>query len=166
MPRTLEKFELQTQKHSLWCWAAVSTSLDHYFSPHSTSSQCRVAKKVLGVANCCGTPTPAGCNQAAFLQDALSVVKKLKGRPLARALTPAEIKREISQNRPVAVWIKWSGGGGHFVVICNYDKVNDVVDVADPRYDPGTTISMRYRDFVSGYNLGLGRWKGTFRVQP
>ena len=70
MPRELKEFRLQKQKHSFWCWAAVSTSLDHYFSPRSTSTQCRVAKTVLRVATCCGTPTPAGCNQAAFLQDA------------------------------------------------------------------------------------------------
>jgi Papain-like cysteine protease AvrRpt2 len=168
MPPKLEEFRLERQEHSLWCWAAVSTSVDHYFSQRSTSSQCRIAKKVLGRkvrgVDCCRTPL--ACNQTALLQVALAAVGRLRGRPLLGVLTPDQIKREIDRNRPVCVFIKWSGGGGHFVVICNYDKVNKVVDVADPRYPPGTTISMRYRDFVSGYNLGLGRWMGTFRVQP
>lgn len=164
MPFKLKKFELQKQKHSLWCWAAVSASVEHYFSPRSTSSQCRVANKVLGVADCCQTPTPQRCNQPQALEDALAV-GRLRGRTLERALTPHEIRREIKGNLPVCVFIKWRGGGGHFVVICNYDKVNNVVDVADPRYDPGTTISMLYGDFVSRYNLGLGRWKATYRLQ-
>ena len=54
-------FQIEKQRKDKWCWAAVSVSVDHYFSPGSTTSQCQLAKEVLEdilktVLSCCSNP--------------------------------------------------------------------------------------------------------------
>ena len=52
MPFQVEKQE--ESKH--WCWAAVSSAVDRYYSPLSFLSQCEVASDVLEPADVCDDP--------------------------------------------------------------------------------------------------------------
>jgi hypothetical protein len=161
-----DTFEIEKQREDKWCWAAVSVTVDHYFSPGSTSTQCRVARNVLGVTQCCSDPDV--CNTPAKLQTALTAVRKLKDT-LTRPLEFDEIRQEIEAGRPVCVRIGWSGGGAHFVMISGYRLSASgakLVEVADPLF-PNSTIL--YDVLVSAYQnaqdpAGGGQWTATFLV--
>lgn len=160
-------FQIQKQLEDKWCWAAVAVSVDHYFFPGSTSSQCRIARDVLGVPQCCGDPD--ACNTAAKLQDALDAISRLR-EILPRALLFDEIRQEIDAGQPVCARIGWNGGGGHFVVVSGYRQTvsgTQLVDVADPLFPNSTVL---YDEFVSAYQNteepeGGGQWTATFLVR-
>jgi papain like cysteine protease AvrRpt2 len=159
-------FQIEKQREDLWCWAAVSASVDHYFFPASTFTQCKVAGKVLNRANCCADPDL--CNDKATLQDALDAVGRLRDTRIG-PLSFEDIRREIDAFLPIGVRIGWRGGGGHFVVISGYSESPSgaqLVDVADPLF-PNST--MYYDDFVSAYQTGVtsgGEWTATFLLEP
>jgi hypothetical protein len=154
-------FQMQSQQESEWCWAAVSASVERYFVPTSLQTQCMIARAVLGIAGCCGDPTP--CNQPALLQNALKLLRRMTGDPTAGPLSFAEIQSDIDGGRPVCLRIGWDGGGGHFVALAGYRLSRSgvqLVDVEDPLYGPSVVI---YDDFVSNY-LGRGQWTATYPV--
>src|SRR5947207_2381161 len=127
-------FVMESQEQSEWCWAAVSVSVDHYFSTASNSTQCRVARDVLGLAGCCSNPDP--CNEPARLQDALESVNCLAASPTG-PLSFAEVRQVIDASKPVCLRIGWDGGGGHFLALCGYRLSSSgipLVDVEDPLY--------------------------------
>jgi hypothetical protein len=159
-------FPIEKQLEDKWCWAAVTVSVDHYFFPASTSSQCQIARDVLSIADCCSNPD--GCNRAAKLQDALTDVSRLT-EILPRPLRFDEIQREIDAKRPVCARIAWNEGSAHFVVVSGYrQSASGVqsVEVADPLF-PSSTLE--YDVFVSAYQNGEvpqggGQWVATFLV--
>ena len=157
MPGT---FQIETQEQDGWCWAAVSASVDHYFSPQSTLTQCQVAQEVLKTNGCC--QNPQACDVPATLQDALSAVGRLRGT-LQRALDFPEIRQLIDAGQPVCVRIQWESGGGHFVVLSGYRQLasgDQLVEVSDPFFADSI---VEYNEFVGAYQ-GSGQWTGTFLV--
>jgi hypothetical protein len=151
-------FQIQTQLQDLWCWAAVSASISSYYSPRSRWSQCEIASYVLG-GNCCATP--GQYNVAAYLQDALQVIAKLRGI-VRRSLSFEDIRAELLRGNPIAVRIGWRGGGGHFVIIrgCHERDGRQFLNIVDPFW--ADTIQL-YEEFCDSY-LGQGRWTDTFMV--
>jgi hypothetical protein len=145
----------------LWCWAAVSASVDDYFDPPSDWTQCDVAGELLGT-NCC--PKVAFCDQTAFLEDALEIVGHL------RAFGPGilsfdDIRGEIQSGMPVAARIQWDGGGGHFVVISGYRVSNtgeQLVMISDSMYPSDRWL---YDEFVFAYQ-SEGQWSHTYLLEP
>jgi hypothetical protein len=155
-------FAIQKQKQSLWCWAAVSASIDGYFSPGASQKQCEIASTVLGRTDCCGTP--AACNEAALLQDALGAVERLR-QTIGRRLSFEEIEQQVDARYPVCARIGWYGGGGHFVVVSGYSispSGKRYVSVQDPWY---LSSWVRYEDFCTAY-LFQGEWTGSYLVKP
>jgi hypothetical protein len=152
---------MQTQIENEWCWAAVATSVDHYFNPQSTKTQCQVAQAVLNNAGCCGNPD--ACDQPAKLQDALAQVTRLD-QVLPRYLQFSEIRAQLGASLPVCVRIGWARGGGHFVAIdgCSPPLAPPQVHVVDPLFGDCT---VDYNEFVSAYQ-GSGQWTATFLVKP
>ena len=159
-------FQMEKQRQDMWCWAAVAVSVDHYFAPMSTSTQCQVARLVLELDECCTDPDP--CNTPASLQVSLIKVEKWKEtRP--RPLRFTEIQREIDALRPVCVFIRWNGGGGHFVVINGYwlsAEGDEWVEVSDPLFPNSIVL---YDVLVSAYQsaqdpLGGGQWSASCLV--
>jgi hypothetical protein len=148
-------FQIQTQEHDQWCWAAVTASVDRYFSPPG-STQCNIARMVLG-PDCCGAPGP--CNTRAFLQDALDAVGKLRDS-VSGTLSFADTLDEIEHGFPVGVRIGWFGGSAHFVIIrgCREGAGSQLLDIADPWYVDSV---QDYDVFATNY-LGLGEWTDTF----
>jgi hypothetical protein len=153
-------FLLEDQQEDLWCWAAVSVAIDHYFDPTSGWTQRGVAREVLGVPNCCGVPEI--CDQAAPLQDALNIVENFQD-DFVSPLEFAQIREQIDQGYPVCARIEWVGGSGHFVVISGYRETahGQFVIVKDPLY-PNSTL--RYDSFRFGYRFGSGKWTDSYLV--
>jgi hypothetical protein len=64
-------FQVQQQLESEWCWAAVSTSVAHYYAPSSSVTQCLVVNQQLKRTDCCSNPSSNPCNQPGYLDQAL-----------------------------------------------------------------------------------------------
>jgi len=153
-------FERQTK--SQWCWAAVALSLDHYFSPKSTWTQCAIARQVLHPAECwCGQPfTNEVCDRAAYLQAALKVVQR-PYTAVPGALAFDRVQTEIDSARPVCARIQWRGGAGHFAIISGYRLLKSQTRqlmILDPLYGPSLQDDDAFR---RGYRLS-GQWTDTF----
>ena len=157
-------FQMKKQIEDQWCWAAVSMSVDHYFSPSSTLSQCLIAREVLRPRACCADPD--ACNTPARLRDALQAIR----RPFEVRRGPLsfdEVRTQIDAQLPVCVRIGWSRGGGHFVVISGYHVSPSgakFVKVEDPLF-PSSIVP--YDVLVFSYQnaqdrAGGGQWTTTF----
>jgi hypothetical protein len=102
-------FPMQRQTQTLWCWAAVTASVDAFLSRGAGRTQCAVANLTLGGTGCCRSP--ASCNRTAALEVALGRAGLLAAA-YDRALEFHEVKAEIVADRPVCARIVWAGGGG------------------------------------------------------
>jgi hypothetical protein len=152
-------FIIQTQEQDQWCWAAVSVSVDRYFSALSSFTQCSLASQILS-SDCCAAPVP--CNTPAFLQDALQAIGKLREvRPAS--LSFAETVDELSHGFPIGVRIGWFGGGGHFLVIrgCRDGPGVHLLNIADPWF---VDSIQDFDNFSSNY-LDRGEWTDTFLLK-
>jgi hypothetical protein len=155
-----DTFQMELQEQDEWCWAAVSLSVERYFSPTSPLTQCMIAGQLLG-ARCCDDPE--ACNQPAKLQDALKLVRRLTGDPTAGPLSFTDIQKDLDGGRPVCLRIGWDGGGGHFVILVGYGLSRSgarLVEVEDPLYGSSIVI---YEEFISRY-LSSGQWTATYPV--
>lgn len=155
----ISQFPMQQQQESNWCWAAVSVSVDHYFSPQSSSTQCQVAAIVTGL-NCCGGFDD--CDLPEHLEDALQAVNITP--VIQPPLTFDEVRQQIDAGQPVCVRIGWPDQlRGHFVVLCGYRELTtgeQLVSVADPFY-PGSIVD--FDEFNSNYQGG-GQWTDSYLI--
>jgi hypothetical protein len=162
-------FPIEPQRETNWCWAAVSSSVDHYFNPHSTLNQCGIAGRFLK-RDCCTDPD--NCDTAMALQDVLGPLARLD-HPIVGPVHFVDIKNEIDARRPVAVRVEWFDGNAHFVVICGYTIHQSglrTIDVADSFYGDvfGGTYSgiwtIDFDLFPASYQQG-GEWTATFLLK-
>lgn len=153
-------YPMDPQEMGLWCWAAVSLSIDKYFNNASTRSQCSIASFIKD-RDCCND-RPA-CNEVAELHQALVHVGRFQ-RMFPGRLTFAAVRDSIRAGFPVCVRIGWWPSGGHYVVITGYsvtDAGEPFVTVSDPLYESG---SWPYDEFAFSY-FGIGRWTHTYLVK-
>ncbi|HVO99772.1 MAG TPA: papain-like cysteine protease family protein [Bryobacteraceae bacterium] len=175
-------FKIQKQEQSEWCWAAIAVSVERFFNPAWSLTQCQIANRVLpkeieglelpkGI--CCAKPDI--CNKPAELETALKEIHKWRttldqktapgGSMISTGtLTFEQVRREIDNGRPVCVGITWKGGGGHFVVVRGYRQLSTgacQVDVADP-LNPSAVVD--FDELTSAY-YGHGVWTETDLVQ-
>jgi hypothetical protein len=156
------------QTHTFWCWAAVAVSVDRLFARTSTGwAQCELVARLLpGASDCCSTPKLF--NKPYSLQEALDKVGNW--RDTVGPLSFAEIKEQLSAQRPVCCRIQWFGQGAHAVAIdacLEYESGEQIVHVVDPFYSwgPGGGDYIPYDEFVSNYRSS-GEWTHTYRVKP
>ncbi len=159
-------FSMQTQSQTQWCWAAVSASVAQYFSASTTwANQCDVANTTLGRTDCCGTGAGGPCNIPYYLDTALTTVGHYSN-VISGATNYDGAVAQIDQDRPLGVRIGWSGGGGHFVVVCGYDHdpaiPTEEVEVADPYYGSST---LDYNAFKTAYK-STGTWTHSYYTTP
>lgn len=157
-----DDYPMQPQEEALWCWAAVSLSVDRYFNRQSPRTQCSIASAVKQGRDCCNNRP--SCDEAAELHDALIHVRRFRQR-IEGSISFERVRDLIRAGYPVCVRIGWWPFGGHFVVITGYaisDTGEAFVTVADPRYESG---SWSYDEFCFSY-FGIGRWTHTYLVQP
>lgn len=172
-------FEMQTQLHSDWCWAAVAASVSRHFTPDSPWCQCKLAsvmarittkREKLGAQACCARPTnkrlAAACNQAWYLDRALRIVGRSGGRAKKGALMFRRIRMEILAGRPVCARMQWGNAtSGHFVLISGCresSRGGQWLYVEDPFYGNSTWL---YHEFRSNYQYAGGRWSNTYPVK-
>lgn len=158
-------FPMQQQKNTLWCWAAVASSIDAYFRPVGFAEQCDVAKKVLGHTDCCIEPTPTRCNKRASLRTALEKVGHFD-QIVEGWLTFDEIRRQRDLNLVVGVRTRWRDGKAHFVVIAGYaisESGQEWVVVKDPLYEDE---NVPYEEFRTSYHTNDGVWTHSYLVKP
>jgi hypothetical protein len=176
------RFDLQMQKQTKWCWAAVTASLIRFFDPDRDLSQCQVVKKCrpkvavcpvcredVFCAHCADVdPCTDGANKASNRTYKLSDALEKMNVRFSRCNYPIpldEVRRQIHEGLPVAVRIDWGDGRGHFVVIT-------AVGPADPRGDNHTWLRVAnpedqvasyiaYRTLRDSYN-GEGQWTHTY----
>jgi hypothetical protein len=157
-------FTIQKQQQSEWCWSAVAVTLDKYFNPASTLTQCQLADEV--VTNGAGQKAcqnPAGSNKPAELKLAIQKVNRLR-LSVPEPLSFDQLCQEIDAGRPVAVAIEWESGGGHAVIVTGYQVLPSgacLVHVEDP-LNPSSTVD--FDEFANRY-YGDGVWTETELIQ-
>ncbi|HEY4239329.1 MAG TPA: papain-like cysteine protease family protein [Kofleriaceae bacterium] len=153
--KTLD-FTMQLQTQSNWCWAAVSTSVSHFFDAKSAWTQCTVANAQTGQTTCCQDGSTDLCNVIGYLDQALTTTGNLDHWE-GGTETMANASAQIDKSLPLAVRIGWNGGGGHFVAITGYAG-DDTVTVEDPIY--GTSV-ITYETLVTNYQ-SAGTWTHSY----
>jgi hypothetical protein len=123
--------------------------------------QCELATRMLG-GSCC---TSGGdCDMPWSLQSVLGPGPKgvaLLVEAHDRVLSFDEVVEEIENNRPVALRILLTGGGGHFVVISGADATNRMLQIGDP--DPNFGPQQRSYDvLLTSYR---GTWTHSFTLK-
>jgi hypothetical protein len=146
-----------TVEHQLqdqWCWAAVSTSVAHFFGA-TTWTQCSVVGKEVDDKTCCTNGSSKKCNVPWRLDKALRRVKALKRKKDGMPNDLRDVRREIDGGRPVCIRIGWSGGGGHFIAIEGYREDDASLAVEDPWHG---TSDVPLAHFRAGRYQGTGGW--------
>jgi hypothetical protein len=153
--RMLPSYVTYFQRRTLWCWAAVATSIARYYNSVSDVTQCLIVNRTLGRRDCCfDGPDTEPCNVQGRLSDALRVVGHYAGQQEADV---AEVCRQIDQERPVGIFIRWSPTDGHFASICGYGDTPVGIEfvVADPRYGNRAVLAS---DLLGRRYRGAGVW--------
>jgi Papain-like cysteine protease AvrRpt2 len=151
-------FTIQPQQQTNWCWAAVSTSVSHFFSAASTWTQCQVANATLPRNDCCGdgAADTTKCNIYGFLDQALATTGNFR-QMLSRRLSFVEVQSEIQASRPVGSRVAWFGNGAHFMAIVGWlvaEGGEQYLDIADPIF---LDSQITYNAYASAYHGG-GDW--------
>ena len=167
--------KVEHQKMSEWCWAAVSVSVDRFFRPASTHTQCDIAGATLKV-ECCANGTtapPAQCNTPEALHPVLGRLHLLAADPIVKPLTFAAVQKQIDAGNPVCVLIKWLdkqgkvGDRGHFIAIIGYrvtPSQKQFVSITDPFYGASEIDYTQFSSPQGGYRDGHGVWFASFLV--
>jgi Papain-like cysteine protease AvrRpt2 len=153
---------VEHQIQSLWCWAAVTASIGTARSG-TTLSQCTVVHKTLSRGDCCSgdDPIAKGCNKAMKLGDPLSRFGLLRKRSEGR-LSIEDLRVELAASIPVAIWVEWRGGGGHFVVVVAVASGDERLRISDP-LDP-SIIEIGLGRVARGGYKGRGTWTHTYLI--
>lgn len=162
MPSNTDQFVMQSQCHLNWCWAAVSSSISHFYDSNSQNSQCVIANIELARSDCCDFP----CNQGGLefdvprtLASPLGWVGCLRSWDPNGSASRSTLQKELNAGRPVCARIKWLGGGAHFVVIVQFDAESDKVIVKDSSWD---RREISYDQLRTNYGDDQGKWTDTF----
>ena len=162
MPNHQLNYNQQHQEQDNWCWAAVSTSIDLFYSPGNGTTQCALANQIHNQTDCCTNGSSPGCDRTAITGNVLSSLGRLRSQ-VQRALSFVEVDDELNAAQPVAARIGWSSGGFHVVVISgNGDTADEMLTVRDPWNGDwqGSLASFR-----AAY-LGTGTWVRSYLTQP
>ena len=144
------------QRRTFWCWATVAVSVARFYRPDADDvTQCRIVGRTLDRSDCCFDGADAEpCNVQGRLSDALRTVGHYAGQGTADV---SEARRQIDQEQPVGIFIRWSPTDGHFASICGYSDSPFGTEfvVADPRYGNRSVLAT---ELLNGYYRGAGRW--------
>lgn len=154
-------FTLYFQQHLNWCWAADSISVQRFYEPGATLTQCALVNQTLGRANCCNFTTPWDpCNSCWNMPDPLTRVGHYFGM-VARPVTFDELKQEIDGGHPLVVRVAWWLGGAHFINCTGYYET--VTGNYMLLKDPTLGVSLvPYALFPKMYWGSLGTWTDTY----
>ena len=154
-------FTMQAQTQTNWCWAAVSTSFSHFYNGASTWTQCGAANQQLGQTTCCTTPGSTACNQAGYLDKAMTTMGILDAFQ-GGTVPVTTLNGEVLRSLPVGIRIAWSGGGAHSIAVTGSVSTTGLVHVQDPIYG---TSDIAYNTLATAYQ-GTGSWTHTYFSKP
>ena len=100
-------FQMQAQQQTNWCWAAVSTSVSHYYDASSTWTQCEVANGELSRTDCCAGGASTSCNVYGTLDTSLSRVGHLDHMDSSVASFQS-VDNEIDAGRPLGIRVPYA----------------------------------------------------------
>lgn len=148
-------FAMQQQAQTGWCWAAVSSSVDAFYNPASTWTQCKIVNSERGLTDCCTNGSSASCNQGWYLDKALTRVGHY-ARTTGGTKTLLQIDTACDNKTPLCIGIRWASGGGHFLGLSGHYMSNNVeyVTVRDPWYGQS---DVAYDTLQTKYQ-GSGTW--------
>lgn len=149
-------WEVEYQQQTNWCWAAVATSVNHYYTRSSVPTQCEVVNGVLRRTDCCSSPDSGNCNVPYYLDRALGYLNNLQS--VGPQGTYQQAAQAISSSTPLCIRIGWSGGGGHFIAV-NGVQDNNLISITDPWYGDSMVT---FDTLVNGTYQGSGRWTHTY----
>lgn len=152
-------FEVQAQTESEWCWAAVATSVNHFYNPSSTVTQCQVVDHQLGRNDCCDNPSSSNCNEPGYLDQALQYLNNFaseKGQG-----SDQDIVTALDAGTPPCIRIGWAGGGGHFIGVNGCEPMG-LIDVSDPIWGD---VTVTVDTLTGGQYEGSGTWTNTYFTQ-
>ena len=155
----LSAYTLPVQEHSLWCWAAILSSLDGYYARQPPRTQAGWACHTLGKGLCVKAAAGcARCRQAAYIHEMLQTHGYLHAL-FETATGEAEILEELRHHRPVIVTQKSARDVyGHFVVVYGINP-DGTWGLWNPR-QPG--IQSVTFDTLSEGGEPKRRWTNTF----
>jgi hypothetical protein len=151
------KFTMQAQQQSNWCWAAVSTSISHFYESTSSWTQCAVANTQLGRTDCCGAGASGACNVYGYLDQGLQEVGHFDHLQNG-TVTFQVLRNEIVSSRPLGIRVAWSGGGAHFIAAIGAEE-GDLVLVGDP--GSGANSLVDFATLETNYS-GSGTWTHSY----
>jgi len=160
---SIPTFTVPRQQQTNWCWAAVTLGVETFFNSATTETQCSIANKALGRADCCPSRQGNPCDQTWYLEDVLGKTGHLASPPSGPA-DFRDIQNQIALKRPLCCRIGWPGDGGHFVAIRGWTVGNSgtqYVDVQDPFYD---SCPQSFSVFCSSYQHS-GSWTDSYLTQ-
>jgi hypothetical protein len=153
-------FVMQRQELPKWCWAAISSSLAHYYRAERCG-QHEIASALLGF-DCSRfrqeQDVRSRCDDYAMLDEALRLARCYSHWSPERP-TFERICGEIDHDRPVCVHVQWHRGGSHYVVVTGYYFDSGELYVEDPSHGPSV---QNFETFPRNYRMSGGLWRGTF----
>ncbi len=163
----LTPFSVQGQKASNWCWIATAVSVNKFYTPNSSHTQCNLAGSLQNNIDCCSgnNKDSAACNNTGSLKAALIKVSNHKNTQ-ANSISFEAIKQEISSGgtsgHPVCYRVKWiedNNEVGHVSPICGYESEKKLIFFKD--VDGAVDNSMKFSDFPGSYKPG-STWSHTY----
>ena len=149
------------QHTQVWCWAATIAMVGAYVTGRG-AEDCEVLsgydRLLGGPGSCCQFPQRcARTGSSQEMKTILSRIFGLSGSHYSRALTYAELRREIDGNRPFIAAIR-NGFSGHVVVVSGYEAPDRVI-LLDPMSGRHVVPYGQVRQ-----NFQLGSWTETLTV--
>ncbi|WP_282126775.1 C39 family peptidase [Marinifilum flexuosum] len=152
---------VEQQKKSRWCWAAITRATGLYYET-SNLSQEEIVKELLIDAefneNLYTKSEIEEKNINFKLDVALKYVEAFShwsaGKPSFE-----RIQFEINQGRPFCARIEWFKSGAHYILIKGYNANQRTIFIDDPLH--GFHIE-KYKNFPDEYNKSGAVWTETF----
>lgn len=150
----IERFLMQQQQQTLWCWAAVTSSIQQFYYG-TGQTQCELANHFFSQTSCCTDGTTAQCNRCYDVATALqyaNVLVRSEGGPVSMDV----IRNEIDNQRPLGVGVAWATSGAHAMAIAGYYQIlgDQLLLITDPWYGDSVIF---YSQFPASY-FGGGSW--------
>jgi Papain-like cysteine protease AvrRpt2 len=163
-PEHLNGFQMEHQRVSRWCWAAVAVSIARFLKVPHPKTQCELANALLPPGNCCTEPLPADCDDVAGLVAGLGAAGVTAVHSSSQPTVPT-IHADMRDGLPLGWRCEWDQLKHHFaVVVAIQPGAVTYVDVEDPTY--GWT-NAALRDLYEGRYLpdgapDSGKWVDTY----
>jgi len=161
------KFSIEKQQMSNWCWAACTVSIHKFYEKNTAFSQRQLVSKVLQMP-ICTTPKPLPpCNKTFDFGKALNTVGHLFGNSIDNPLLPDELDKELQAGRPVGCQMDIPQIGGHAVIVISGTTDTSgtlFLRVADP--SDASILSMSFSMLRNNFRGIGGRWVRSYFTKP